>query len=100
MREVAMGSAEKTPTTPAIGVHGLLFSIILNAMIPFGIYWFVKHYLNSSEFIALCAASIFPSLYSIYEFSERRSFDLIAIFSLLGIIVSIIGVALGGDTKI
>jgi len=31
-------------------------------------------------------------LYSLYEFSTHRSFDLIAIFSLLGIIVSIIGV--------
>lgn len=95
-----MGSAEKTPTTPAIDIRGLLRSIILNAIIPFGIYWFVKHYLNPSEFVALCAASIFPLLYSIYEFNEHRSFDLIAIFSLLGILVSIIGVALGGNTKI
>jgi hypothetical protein len=95
-----MAPAEKTPTAPAIGARGLLLSIILNAIIPFVIYWFVKHYLNPSEFVALCAASIFPLLYSIYEFSEHRSFDLIAIFSLLGIIVSIIGVALGGDTKI
>ena len=95
-----MAPAEKTPTAPGIGARGLLLSIILNAIIPFGIYWFVKHYLNPSEFVALCAASIFPLLYSIYEFSEHRSFDLIAIFSLLGIIVSIIGVALGGNTKI
>jgi len=95
-----MGTAEKTPTTPAIGVRGLLLSIILNAIIPFGVYWFVKHYLNPSEFIALCAAALFPLLYSIYEFSNHRSFDLIAIFALLGISVSILGVALGGDTKI
>ena len=95
-----MGSTEKPPTTPAIGARGLLLSIILNAIIPFGVYWFVKHYLNPSEFVALCAASLFPLLYSVYEFSKRRSFDLIAIFSLLGITVSILGVALGGDTRI
>lgn len=95
-----MRAAEKTPTMPTTGVRGLLLSIILNALIPFGVYWFVKHYLNPSEFIALCAACAFPLLYSSYEFSKHRSFDLIAIFSLLGISVSILGVALGGDTRI
>src|SRR5438094_894205 len=81
-------------------IRGLLINIILNAAFPLGLYLLTKRYISSSEVVALSVACIFPILYSIYEFVRHRSFDLIAILALLGIVVSLVGLLLGGNTKI
>ena len=81
-------------------IRGLLISIILNAAFPLGLYLLTKRYISSSEVVAISVASIFPILYSIYDFVRHRSFDLIAIFALLSIVVSLVGLLLGGNTKI
>jgi hypothetical protein len=94
-------------TTPApqtssskVDIRGLLLSIVLNAVIPLTLYLLVKRYISTSEVVALSIAAIFPILYSIFEFVQHRQFDIIAIFALLGIIVSVLGVLLGGNAKI
>ena len=86
-----------TETSPG---HGMLKSVLLNALVPFGLYWLVKHYVTDSELIALSVAALFPLFDSLSEFARRHSFDLIALFTLLGIVVSLIGLAIGGDTRI
>ena len=96
-----MSTTPATQTTSSrIDIRGLLRSIVLNAAIPLVIYLLVKRYISSSEVIALSIAAIFPILFSIFEFVHRRQFDIIAIFSLLGIAVSLVGVLLGGNAKI
>jgi hypothetical protein len=93
-------SSQHNPASGRPGSPRLLRSVVLSAIVPAGIYWCAKHFASSSEVAALCAASVFPLLYSLCEFVERRSYDLIAIFSLLGIAVSLVGVYLGGSVKI
>jgi hypothetical protein len=95
---MATTTEQQNPSRSAL--RGLLPSILLNAAVPLGLYWLVKQYITPSEIVALSVASVFPILYSIYDFVRHRSFDLIAIFTLLGIIVSLIGVLLGGNPKI
>jgi hypothetical protein len=103
-----MGERDKTmSTTPntatsstGINIRGLLSSIVLNAGIPLALYLLVKRYVSPSDVVALSVAAIFPILSSIFDFVRHRQFDLIAIFALLGIIVSVGGVLLGGNSKI
>lgn len=83
-----------------INIRGFLLSIGLNAAIPLGLYQFTKHYISPSEVVALSVAATFPLIESIFDFARHRRFDLIAVFALIGIVVSLIGVLLGGDSKI
>lgn len=94
-------SAEATNTAAGMSsARGMLKSIALNALIPLGLYWLVKHFITPSELIALSVAALFPLIDSLYEFARRRSFDLLALFTLLGIVVSLVGLLIGGDPRI
>jgi hypothetical protein len=93
-------NAEDGHTALRIDVRNLLWSILLNAAVPVGVYRVMKRFVSPSELHALLAASVFPLVYSIAEFVRHRSFDLIAIFALLSIVVGLIGVALGGSAKL
>src|SRR5262249_16646868 len=53
-----------------------------------------------SELTALIAATIFPTLKSIYELSCRRKLDPVAVTVFLGIATSILALFLGGDPRL
>src|SRR5579875_2270809 len=89
-----------TSKTSAIGMRGLLISIVVNALVPFALYTLSKRFISPSEVIALSIAAIFPLVDSVFEIIRHRSMDIIAALALLGIAVSLFGVALGGDPKI
>ena len=96
-----MSNASTTQTTPTgFNIRSLLVSIVINAAIPFLLYTLSKKYISSSEVVALSIAALFPILDSIFGIIRHRRLDLIAVLTLLGIVVSLVGVLMGGDTKI
>jgi hypothetical protein len=89
-----------TPADLDQGRRGLVRSIVLNAAVPLALYLLAKRYITDSEFDALAISSLVPLVFSGAEFVRRRRLDLIGILVLLGIAVSMVGIALGGDPKI
>lgn len=96
-----MSNAPTTQTSSTgFNIRGLLVSIVINAAIPFLLYTLTKKYISSSEVVALSIAALFPIFDSIFGIIRHRQLDLIAVLALLGIVVSLVGVLLGGDPKI
>ncbi len=81
-------------------IAGLLRSIVLNAVIPLILYRVTKRYVSDSEVIALMVAGLFPLGESVYAATRTRAFDPVAVLVLLGIVVSMVGVAFGGNVKL
>ncbi len=80
--------------------RGFTRSIVLNAAVPLALYYLAKNSLAASGFTALAIAAAFPLAGSLIGVVRARRLDLIAILALLGIAVSMIGIALGGDPRI
>ena len=83
-----------------MNIRGILLSLVLNVAIPLLLYNICKTRFHTTEVAALSVAAIFPICDSIFEVIWHRQFDVIAIISLLGSLVGIIGVLLGGDAKL
>lgn len=81
-------------------VRGLFISIVLNAVVPFLLYRLTKRYFSASDLIALSAATLFPLGLSILDVCRSRTLDPVAVISLMSILVSMIAVALGGNTRL
>ncbi len=81
-------------------LRGLLRSIVLNAIIPLVLYRLTKRYASSSEVVALTVAALFPLGETIVVVTKSRALDPIAVLVLVGIIVSMVGVAFGGGAKL
>jgi hypothetical protein len=66
-------------------VAGIIWGVVLNAVVPVVFYKLSKHYYSASEFTALVIAATFPLGKSAFELLIHRSFDPISIVVLLGI---------------
>ena len=100
MEQVNLPHGDATVAIPGgINKWELLRSVILNAVIPYVLYILAKKYFLASKLEALSIASLFPIFDSIFSFIRNRSFDLIAVITLLSIVVSIIAIFLGGSPK-
>ncbi len=86
--------------TPRPPVRGFLLDIALNAGIPVLLYRLAKRYLSASEVAALAIAASFPLGKSAVELVRRQRLDPVAVVVLLGIIVSGVGVLLGGSPRL
>lgn len=75
-------------------------SIVLNAAIPLLLYRLTKRYVSPSEMIALSVAALFPLAESLAGLLGRRALDPIAVIVLGGVLVGMIGAALGGSVKL
>ncbi len=93
----ARGPADELPRPP---LRGFLLNIALNAGIPLLLYRLTKRYLSASEVTALVIAATFPLAKSAGELLRRHRLDPIAILVLLGIVVSGVGVLLGGSPRL
>ena len=93
-------SENSTPATRRVNLRGFMMSIILNIAVPFLLYTLTKRFISSSEMVALSVASIFPIADSIYEVVRHKQLDIIALFALMGVLVSIIGIMLGGSPQL
>jgi hypothetical protein len=80
--------------------RGIVVSLLLNAAVPAILYALTKSYYSSSEVVALSVAAVFPLVVTAVELGRHRKLDIIGTLALLGIAVSLGGVALGGDPRI
>ncbi len=94
-------STMQTPSTDSkMDMRGILRSLVINAAIPVVLYLLSKRYVSSSDLIALSIAAAVPVIDSIIEVVRHRRLDIIGVLALLGIVVSIVGVLLGGGPKL
>ena len=89
-----MQTAEVQTSRPAFG--GIVWGIVLNAIIPLLLYKLSRRYLSPSEFIALAIATTFPLGKSIFDLARLGSVDPVSIVVLLGIAAD--GVAYSGGS--
>ena len=90
-----MQPAEEQRSRPALG--GIIWGIVLNAIIPVVLYRLSRHYLSFSEFTALILATTFPLGKSIFDFARRGHVDPISIVVLLGIAFNGVALLFGGS---
>ena|SRR5579872_1903197 len=93
----AMQSSIETPRPP---IRGILWDIVLNAVIPVVLYKLSKRYLSPSEFTALMVATTFPIGKSIFDVARRGQVDPISIVVLIGIATNGVALLLGGSPRL
>jgi len=80
--------------------RGIVLNLVVNAAIPTLLYMQVKYYRPDSEILALTIAAIVPLLASVVDIVRDHRLNIIGAIVVLGIAVSLIGIALGGDPRI
>jgi hypothetical protein len=83
---------------PPIG--SIVWTVVLNAVVPVLIYEAARRYGSLSEYGALAAAAVFPIVRSGFELLVRRQIDPIAILILLGIGADCVSISLGGSARL
>src|SRR5689334_14493022 len=97
---MATSSTSVQKASKGATILSLLSSIVINAALPIVIYWAMKTYANSSDFVALVASGVPSLIDSIVGVIRRKRIDLLAGIVLFGIITSLATMALGGSPKI
>ncbi len=97
------GNPPATPEEQAAAarppLQGVLWDIVLNAVIPTLCYKVARHY-GASEFKSLVMASLFPLAKSLWDLLRFRQLDPIAIIVFLGILTDGIAITLGGSPRL
>jgi hypothetical protein len=88
------------PSTRIMDRRPLVRSVVVNAAIPALLYWLCQRSLHMSEVAALSVAAVLPAVDSLWGVARRRRLDVVAVVVLLGIAVSMVGVALGGSPRL
>jgi hypothetical protein len=83
---------------PPLG--GIVWDIVLNAVIPVILYKLSKRYISPSEFTALLVATTFPLGKSVFDLVRRGLVDPISMVVLLGIAASCIALLFGGSPRL
>lgn len=81
-------------------VFGIIYSIVVNAILPLVIFQLLKSYTTLSDFWALVISGIPPMLDALVGVVRKGRVDLIAGLSLLSIAVSIVLILLGGSPRL
>jgi len=79
---------------------GIIWGVVLNAVVPVVLYKLSKRYYSASEFTALAIAATFPLGRSAFELLINRSFDPISIVVLLGIATDAVAILVGGSPRL
>jgi len=93
------GDTSETPVA-SVPLKGIVVDIALNATVPLVLYRLAKQFVTASELHALLVATCFPIAKSIFDLRHRKQLDPVAILVLLGIITSILAIALGGSPRL
>jgi len=93
-----MQTAEMQTSRPALS--GVVWGIVLNAIIPVVLYKVSRRYLSPSEFTALAIASTFPFGKSIFDLMRLGQVDPISIVVLLGIATDGAALLFGGSPRL
>jgi hypothetical protein len=89
--------------TPAenLSLRTVLPSIVIDGLLPFITYKLLTAYFPGiSEVAALAIGAMFPAVRGIVELLHRRSVDVIGTIVLAGIVVSIVGITVGGSPRL
>jgi len=78
-------------------LSGIVWGIVLNAIIPVVLYKVSRRYLSPSEFTALVIASTFPFGKSIFDLVRIGQVDPISIVVLLGLATDGAALLFGGS---
>src|SRR5690348_9848746 len=100
MEHLASSSTTGQKASKTATILSLLSSIVINAALPIVIYWALKTYAGSSDFVALVASGIPSLIDSIVGIIRRKRIDLLAGIVLFGIVTSLVTVGLGGSPKV
>ncbi|HDR9084315.1 hypothetical protein KDX05_01090 [Burkholderia vietnamiensis] len=76
---------------------GLLLELVVNLLLPWVAYRVAHPHFGETG--ALYASAVPPIVWSVVEFVRSRRVDAVAAIVLLGIALSLIGMALGGDAR-
>ena len=93
-----MQTAEMQTSRPALS--GIVWGIVLNAIIPVVLYKVSRRYLSPSEFTALVIASTFPFGKSIFDLMRLGQVDPISIVVLLGLATEGAALLFGGSPRL
>jgi hypothetical protein len=88
---------EQTSRPP---LRGIVWGIVLNAIIPVVLYKLCKRYLSPSELTALVVASTFPLGKNVFDVVRRRQVDPVSIVVLLGIAADGVALLFGGSARL
>ena len=88
-----------SPARPPLG-GGIVWGIVLNAIIPVVLYKLSKRYLSPSELTALVLATTFPLAKSIFDLVRRGQIDPVSIVVLLGIVTDGVALVFGGGPRV
>lgn len=99
------GTVQANPTIPQKAsrmatILSLVSSIMINVALPILIYWALKTYTGISDFLALVISGVPSLIDSIVGVIRRKRIDLLAGIVLVGIVITLILVALGGSPKV
>lgn len=90
-------SSVQAPRPP---LGGIVWDIVLNAIIPVILYRLSKRYVSHSEFTALAFATTFPLGKSVYDLMRRGQIDPVSIVVLLGIVTDGVALVFGGSPRL
>ena len=93
-----MPTADEQTSRPP--VSGIVWGIVLNAIIPVVLYKLSRRYLSPSEFTALLVASTFPLGKNVFDVVRRGQLDPISIVVLLGIAADGVALLFGGSARL
>lgn len=88
------------PPSLRMTIRGLLPSILVNVVLVYLIYTFVKSHTTASDLAALLVSSIPALLGEVVTISRQRQVDVLGIFVLAAFAVTAIVSAIGGDPKL
>jgi hypothetical protein len=94
-----------TPDAPAPvatpSLRTILPSIVIDGLLPFLTYKLLTAYVpGMSDVRALAIGAVFPAVRGVVELLHRRSVDVIGAIVLAGIVVSIVGITVGGSPRL
>ena len=98
-------AAQANPTTPQRAsrmatILSLASSIVINIALPILIYLALKKYADTSDFLAILASGVPPTIDSIVGVIRRKRIDLLAGIVLASIVISLTLIALGSSPKV
>jgi hypothetical protein len=81
-------------------IRSLLPSIVVNGVLTYLVYSFMKSQTSASDLVALLVASVPVLIGEVVTISRRRQLDVLGAFVLMALVVSAAVSALGGDAKL
>lgn len=102
MSNVSLVNIDAAPNKPKkiATIRGIVYSLVINAVLPIIIFSLLKSYTHVSDFWALVACGIPPLIDALVGVIRKGHIDIIAGIVLLSIAVSLMLIFLGGSPRL